>query len=71
MVGQAAHKLANTFTQTTQECLYNIGIGIVLLPWVVFFLRSLEQQIRRLEKKVEPGYLQQKGRGRGFWYELL
>ena len=40
-------------------------------PWLVFFLRSLAEQVRRLEKKVERGTLNQHGRGRGVWYDLL
>jgi hypothetical protein len=39
-------------------------------PWLVFLLRALAEQVRRLEKKVERGYLNQHGSGRGVWYEL-
>jgi len=39
-------------------------------PWLVFFLRSLAEQMRRLEKKVERGTLNQHGSGRGVWYDL-
>ena len=39
-------------------------------PWLVFFLRSLAEQVRRLEKKIERGTLDQHGGGRGVWYGL-
>ncbi|WP_419583023.1 Fic family protein [Thiolapillus sp.] len=39
-------------------------------PWLVFFLRSLTEQVARLEKKVERGTLNQHGSGRGVWYDL-
>jgi Fic family protein len=39
-------------------------------PWLVFILRSLAEQVRRLEKKVERGTLNQHGSGRGVWYDL-
>jgi hypothetical protein len=32
-------------------------------PWLAFFLRSLTEQIRQLEKKVERGTLSQHGSG--------
>jgi len=39
-------------------------------PWLVFFLRSMAEQVRRLEKKVERGTLNQHGSGRGVWCDL-
>ena len=39
-------------------------------PWLEFFLRSLTEQIRRLEKKVERGTLSKHGSGQGVWYAL-
>ena len=32
-------------------------------PWLIFFLRSLAEQVRRLEKKVERGHLKLQGAG--------
>lgn len=37
-------------------------------PRLVFFLRSLAKQIRRLAKKIER--MEQHGSGRGVWYGL-
>lgn len=39
-------------------------------PWLVFFLRSLAERVRRLEKKVGRNHLEQHGNERGVWYGL-